>query len=110
MPKGQITSVATAWPDVDALLREPGTRGGTFDGAAGKVALVRNGRGTVYGLARTTAVGVWVDTKQGTTSLGTAVPADGVIAFSVDHADVVTAVRLTNPDATDLARATLSED
>jgi hypothetical protein len=110
LPKGRITSVAASRPDLDALLRRPGTRTGTFDDGRGKVVLGRSGKGTIYGLAPSAGVGVWLESDRGTAaSLGSAIPIDGAIAFSVDHPDLVTAVRLTNPDGTVLARATLSE-
>ncbi len=109
VPKGRITSVAASRPDIEALVREPGARNGTFDHASGKVVLSPSGKGSVYRLAPSAAVGVWLESDRGTTaSLGSAVPTDGVIAFSVDHPDLVTAVKLTGPDGTRLARATLS--
>jgi hypothetical protein len=110
LPKGRITSVATARPDVDALLRQPGARTGTFDHGRGKVVLGRSGKGNAYGLDTSAVVAVWLESDGGTAaSLGTAKPTDGAIAFSVDHPDLVTAVRLTRPDGSLLARATLSE-
>ena len=110
MPNGRITSVAASRPDIDALLRQAGTRTGTFDDQRGKVVLGRNGEGNLYALTPAAAVGVSLESAQGTVvSLGSAVPADGSITFSVDHPDLVTAVRLTKPDGTLLARATLSE-
>jgi hypothetical protein len=110
VPKGRITSVAASRPDIETLLRQPGARTGTFDHGSGKVVLSPNGEGSVYALAPSTVVGVWLETDRGTrASLGSAIPTDGAIAFSVDHPDLVTAVRLTGSDGTLLARATLSE-
>jgi hypothetical protein len=108
-PKGRITAVATSRSDAEALLNKAGTRSGAFERAIGKVALARSGQGSLYDLRPSAVIGVWLDTKGGgSTSLGAALPRDGVIAFSVDRPDLVTAVRLTNPDGTDLARAPLT--
>jgi hypothetical protein len=107
-PKGRITVVATSRSDAEALLSKPGTRSGAFERTIGKVALARSGQGSLYDLRPSAVIGVWLDTKGGSTSLGAALPRNGVIAFSVDRPDLVTAVRLTNPDGTDLARAPLS--
>jgi hypothetical protein len=109
VPTGRITSVAASRPDIDALLRRPGTRTGTFDHGGAKVVMGQSGKGSVYALAPSAVVGVWVESERGTlTSLGSAFPTDGAIAFSVDHPNLVTAVRLTRRDGTLLARAMLS--
>jgi hypothetical protein len=109
LPKGRIASVAASRPDIDALLRQPGTRTGTFDHGRGKVVLGQTGKGTVYALGPSEVVSVWIESERGTAaSLGSAVPIDGAIAFSVDHPNLVTAVRLTRRDGTLLARAVLS--
>lgn len=110
-PHGRITSVAVSRPDIDALLHEPGTRTGTFDHGRGTAVLARNGRGNIYGLDPSAVVGISLETTQGqTASLGSVLPADGAIAFSVNRPERVTAVRLTKPDGTLLARATLIRD
>jgi len=110
-PNGRITSVAVSRPDIDALLHEPGTRIGTFDHDRGSVVLARSGRGNIYGLDPSAVVGISLETTQGpAASLGSVLPTDGAIAFSVNHPERVTAVRLTKPDGTLLARATLIGD
>jgi hypothetical protein len=107
-PKGRIAAVSLSRDEFDALVREPGTRTGGFDRAPGTVALTPAGNGGIFGLTSALAVNVWLDTKRGTTSLGSATPQNGVILFSVDHPDLVTAVRLTKLDGTEIARAALS--
>jgi hypothetical protein len=103
-PTGRIVAVAVSQQDFN----DPGTRTGRFDRGLGTVALNPAGNGGILGLGTARAVGVWVDTKRGTTSLGAATAENGVIAFTVEHPDLVTAVRITEPGGAEIARAPLS--
>jgi len=107
-PKGQIAAVVSTRADVVDLASAPGARSGAFDRVRGVAVLGRTGRGGMYDLPRR-EVEVWLDTTPGhSIRLGTATPAEGVIAFTVNHPELVRAIRLTNPDGTELARAVLS--
>ena len=107
-PKGRISAVSVSRDDFAALVGEAGSRTGGFDRPPGNVALTPAGNGGIFGLTTLVAVNVWLDTKRGTTSLGSATPKNGAILFTVDHAELVTAVRLTKLDGTEIARAVLS--
>jgi hypothetical protein len=107
-PRGNISEVATGRSDVDTLLHQPGTRTGTFGGSDGAVVLAADGNGDVYGVANRPVVVELENSAGHVTSLGTAEPHDGVIAFTVDRPDRVRAVILRAPDGRDVARAALS--
>ncbi len=106
-PTGRITAVSLSHQDVNTFAREPGARTGTFDRGLGSVALTPAGNG-IFELAAASTVRVWLETKRGPTLLGAAIPNNGVVGFSVDHPDLVTAVRINAPDGAEIARAPLS--
>jgi hypothetical protein len=77
------------------LLDSAGSRTGTFPGATGQTVLAADGRGDLYDLQPTGPVTVAIETADGTVVLGDATPHDGIIAFHVQHPELVRAVSMT---------------
>jgi hypothetical protein len=102
---GRIEPVAA---NVVAVLRDPpaGTRIGAFDRSS-RVFLLPDGRGYIQGVQG--APVVWIDSARASLRLGPAtVGRDGVIAFTVNHPGLVTAVRLTTREGVERGRAVLT--
>jgi hypothetical protein len=103
----RIEAVSTNRADVQELLNSDGARTGTLPTGAGRVVLAADGRGDLYDLASTRSVAVAIETADGTVVLGDATPRDGIVAFHVQHPELVRAVRVT-PRAGQPLRATLT--
>jgi hypothetical protein len=103
----RIEAVSANRADVQELLDAPGSRTGTFPAGAGQTVLATDGRGDLYELQATGPVSVAIETADGTVALGDATPRNGIIAFHVQHPELVRAVRVT-PRAGQELRATLT--
>jgi hypothetical protein len=91
----RIEAVSSSRADVRTLLDSPGSRTGRFPGGTGKAVLATNGRGDLYDLRPTKAMTVAIETADGTVVLGNATPHDGIIAFHVQHPELVRAVSIS---------------
>jgi hypothetical protein len=93
--QNRIEAVSANRADVQEVLDSPGARTGALPGGAGRVVLATDGHGDVYDLGPTGTVSVSIETADGTVVLGDATPRDGIVAFHVQHPDLVRAVRVT---------------
>jgi hypothetical protein len=107
VPGGHIALSALQRADIDALLRTPGTRAGSFGSTGGNVVIAPDGKAAIYGLTDKGALSVGLVSSGGTTVIGPARATGGVIAFVVDHPERVTAVQLLR-NGTELARAAVT--
>ena len=105
--QNRIEAVSTNRADVQELLDSAGARAGAFPAGAGRVVLAADGHGDLYDLEPTGTVAVAIETADGTVVLGDATPNDGIVAFHVQHPELVRAVRVT-PRAGQPLRATLT--
>lgn len=105
-PVGHVEPSTEHATDVAAVLHEPGARTGVFPNGLGRVALAPSGQGDLYDLARRGPIVVGLVSDHGTTTMGSATPQDGVIAFGVDHPERVTALTLIL-DGAEIGRAEL---
>ena len=103
-PGGHLSLATVQRTDIDALLRAPGARTGTFTPGAGRVAIARDGNGAVYDLTATEPLAIGLVSRGGTTVVGPTKPTGGAIAFVVDHPERVTAVTLIR-NGQEIARA-----
>jgi hypothetical protein len=108
-PGGHVRLATLQRADIDALLRAPGTRTGTFVPPVGHVAIARDGNAAVYDLTATDPVSIGLVSSGGTTIVGPARPTGGAIAFVVDHPEHVTAVALIR-NGDEIARARLTQN
>jgi hypothetical protein len=109
-PTGHVLPATVRRPDVDALLRATGARGGAFRPAlptGGRVVLGTSGSGIVYDLRTDAPVSLGLISEGGSTVIGPARAVDGAIGFVVDHPERVTAVDLIRNGAT-IGRAQLT--
>jgi hypothetical protein len=105
-PDGRVALATTTRDDAEVIAATAGARVGSFGSGTGLVALGPDGRGAVYDLADGRRVGIGLVTDGETTAIGTAVPSNGVVAFSVDEPERVDAIALLIDDS-EVARATL---
>jgi len=103
-PGGHVSLATLRRTDIDALLRAPGTRTGTFTPAVGRVAIARDGNGAVYDLTETGPLAIGLVSRGSTTVVGPTKASGGAIAFVVDHPERVTAVTLVR-NREEIARA-----
>jgi hypothetical protein len=106
-PSNRIEAVSTNRADVQELLDSAGARTGSLAAGSGRVVLAPDGRGDLYDLEETGAVRVAIETADGTVVLGDATPSEGIVAFHVQHPDLVRAVLVT-PRSGQTLRATLT--
>ncbi len=103
----RIEAVSATGADVQELVDSAGSRTGTFPAGAGQTVLASDGRGDLYDLRSTGPVSVAIETADGTVVLGDATPRNGIIAFHVQHPELVRAMRMT-PTTGQALRATLT--
>jgi hypothetical protein len=105
--QNRIEAVSSNRADVQELIDSAGARAGTFPDGAGRVVLATDGRGALYDIAPTESVTVAIETADGAVVLGNAVSHGGIIAFHVEHPELVRAVRAT-PRSGQAVRASLT--
>jgi hypothetical protein len=109
-PTAHVALATVQRADVEALLRAPGTRTGSFRPVLptrGRVALGTTGKGIVYDLRTDAPVSLGLISNGGTTVIGPVRATGGAIAFVVDHPERVTSVDLIRNGAT-IGRAELT--
>jgi hypothetical protein len=104
---GHLSLTTVKRADVDALLRAPGTRAGSFGAGLGNVAIGTDGSGAVYDLRGTAPVVIRLVSGGGTAVLPSTAPSGGAVAFVVDHPERVTTVTLSR-GGVEIGRADLS--
>jgi len=105
-PGGSVSLATQRHADVEALVRSPGARTADFANSVGRVVIAADGRSAVYDLTSVDAVVIALESAGGTTTLGPTKPADGIVAFTVDHPERVTSVALLH-GGTEIARVSL---
>ncbi len=103
---GHVVPVASSTPNRSRLLHAPGARTGSF-GGGGSVVLAGDGTGALFDLVTTSKVVIELVTANDHVAIGSAAPVDGKVAFSVQHPELVVAVRLTFPNGNEIADARL---
>jgi hypothetical protein len=106
-PGGRVSLATQKHADVDALVRSAGARSRAFGNGVGRVVVAANGRSAVYDLRNDEPIAISLVSAGGTTMLGPARPVGGIVAFTVDHPERVTAVALLRNGA-EVARVTLT--
>jgi hypothetical protein len=106
-PGGRVSLATQKHADVDGLVRSAGARSRAFANGVGRVVIAADGRSAVYDLRGDEPIGISLVSAGGTTMLGPAPPVGGIVAFTVDHPERVTAVALLRNGA-EIARVALT--